>query len=110
MYFLNGDRIYIKPETGCASIENQLLSCIQQLHQINSGKRIFKLNFFADTPSEKAYNNLRVKLEKMVSEKFETPVICALIAQPPLTCRILVEAFYFDPELWNQEFIGSEHG
>jgi len=110
MYFLNGDRIYIKPETGCTSIDNQLFSCIQQLHQINSGKRIFKLNFFADTPSNKAYVNLRVKLEKMVSEKFETPVICALIAQPPLTCRILVEAFYFDPELWNQELIGSEHG
>ncbi len=110
MYFLNGDRIYIKPETGCASLDGQLLNCFEQLQKINSGKRIFKLNFFAEVSSKENYVKLQSQLQRLVAEKFKIPVICALIAQPPLTCRILVEAFYFDPELWNQVQFGSEHG
>lgn len=110
MYFLNGDRIYIKPETGCASVDYQLLNCFEQLQNINSGKRIFKLNFFAEVSSKENYEKLQSQLQRLVAEKFQIPVICALIAQPPLTCRILVEAFYFDPVLWKQEFIQSEDG
>jgi enamine deaminase RidA (YjgF/YER057c/UK114 family) len=110
MYFLNGDRIYIKPETGCASLDDQLLNCFEQLQNINSGKRIFKLNFFAEVSSKENYVKLQSQLQRLVAEKYRIPVICALIAQPPLTCRILVEAFYFDPNLWKQEFIQSEHG
>jgi hypothetical protein len=110
MYFLNGDRIYIKPETGCASLDDQLLNCFEQLQNINSGKQIFKLNFFAEVSSKDNYEKLQSQLQRLVAEKFQIPVICALIAQPPLTCRILVEAFYFDPALWNQEYIQSEHG
>jgi hypothetical protein len=110
MYFLNGDRIYIKPETGCASLDDQLLNCFEQLQKINSGKQIFKLNFFAEVSSKENYEKLQYQLQRLVAEKFQIPVICALIAQPPLTCRILVEAFYFDPVLWKQEFIHSEHG
>ena len=108
MYFLNGDRIYIKPETGCASLDDQLVSCFEQLQNINSGKRIFKLNFFAEVSSKENYVKLQSQLQRLVAEKFSIPVICALIAQPPLTCRILVEAFYFDPGLWKQEYIHSE--
>jgi enamine deaminase RidA (YjgF/YER057c/UK114 family) len=110
MYFLNGERIYIKPKNGCASTDDQILSCFEQLQQINSGKQIFKLNFFADTPSEESYRQLRDQLKELVAKRFGTPVICGLIAQPPLTCRILVEAFYFDPSLWNPEFIFAESG
>lgn len=110
MYFLNGDRIYIKPESGCASVDDQLLNCFGQLQNINSGKQIFKLNFFADISSKENYGKLQSQLQRMVDEKFQIPVICALIAQSPLTCRILVEAFYFDPVLWKQEFFQSEHG
>ncbi|WP_372950590.1 hypothetical protein [Mariniphaga sp.] len=110
MYFLNGDRIYIKPETGCASLDAQLLNCFEQLQKINSGKQIFKLNFFAEVSSKENYVKLQSQLQRLVAEKFQNPVICALIAQPPLTCRILVEAFYFDPALWKQEFIHSENG
>jgi enamine deaminase RidA (YjgF/YER057c/UK114 family) len=110
MYFLNGDRIYIKPESGCASLDDQLLNCFEQLQNINSGKQIFKLNFFAEVSSKENYMKLQSQLQRLVVEKFQIPVICELIAQPPLTCRILAEAFYFDPVLWKQEFIQSEHG
>jgi enamine deaminase RidA (YjgF/YER057c/UK114 family) len=110
MYFLNGERIYIKPKNGCASTDDQILSCFEQLQQINSGKQIYKLNFFADTPTKENYRQLRDQLKETVAKRFNTPVICGLIAQPPLTCRILVEAFYFDPSLWNAEFIFAENG
>lgn len=110
MYFLNGDRIYIKPRNGCGSINDQLLNCFEQLHKINSGKQIFKLNFFADVTSKENYRFLHSQLRELVAANFETPVICALIAQPPLTCRILVEAFYFDSLLWKVEFLSAENG
>ncbi len=110
MYFLNGERIYIKPENGCASTDDQLLSCFEQLQQINSGKQIFKLNFFADTPTKENYRQTRDQLKEAVAKRFNIPVICGLIAQPPLTCRILVEAFYFDSALWNADFIFTENG
>lgn len=110
MYFLNGDRIYIKPKNGCASVREQVLNCFYQLSKNNSGKRIFKLNFFADVDSVESYRQLSALLREMVAEKFKTQIICALIAQPPLTSRILAEAFYFDSSLWNPEFLSSESG
>ncbi len=110
MYFLNGDRIYIKPANACTSLDNQLIDCLGQLKKINSGKKIFKLNFFADTPSDEIYEQLQAKVKQLVSEKFQTPVICGLIAQPPLTCRILVEAFYYDATLWEKELITDNYG
>jgi hypothetical protein len=110
MYFLNGDRIYIKPENGSSSPENQMNDCLRQLDRINSGKKIFKLNFFVDTSSGAAYKQLQKKLEELVSRRFQTPVICGLIAQPPLTCRILVEAFYYDATQWKNKLIISKNG
>jgi enamine deaminase RidA (YjgF/YER057c/UK114 family) len=110
MYCLNGDRIYIKPSDGSSSLEHQVSDCLSQLKKINSGKKIFKLNFFADTASDKAYVQLKTRLQQLVRENFQTPVICGLIAQPPLTCRILVEAFYFDAKLWDQVYIPGDEG
>lgn len=110
MYCLNGDRIYIKPADGSTSLDNQLQDCLIQLKNINSGKRIFKLNFFADTISDEGYLQLKNRLHQLIEASFDTPVICGLIAQPPLTCRILVEAFYFDASLWDQEYISEDDG
>jgi hypothetical protein len=110
MYFLNGDRIYIKPDNRCKSQEEQLTSCLEKLKQINSGKKVFKVNFFADTSSDEAYDKLQTEVYQLISERYTTPVLTAVIAQPPLTCKIVVEAFYYDPELWHAEMIEMEHG
>jgi hypothetical protein len=110
MYFLNGDRIYIKPQNSCAGFDNQLLDCLFQLKNFNASKKIFKLNFFVDTTSEEDYQNLSAKLEKQVAEKFPSPVVVCLIAQPPLTCRVLVEAFYYDSTLWQAGLIHDKNG
>jgi enamine deaminase RidA (YjgF/YER057c/UK114 family) len=110
MYFLDGDRIYIKPYNNRASIGEQLNDCIGQLGQINGRKKIFKLNFFADTSSDKSYDDLRAKITKLVLSHFTTPVITSVIAQPPLTCKVLVEAFYYDAYLWDSLFIPREKG
>ena len=103
MYFLNGDRIYIKPDNGCKSRDEQLQNCLEKLQQINSGKKVFKINFFVDTPSGETYESLRREVKKLISARFSTPVISGVIAQPPLTCKVVVEAFYFDPSLWNPQ-------
>ena len=103
MYFLNGDRIYIKPEKGCGTLNEQLNNCLQQLTQINSGKQIFKLNFFVDTHSDATYNTLKRLLIAEVLSRFSKDIIVSLIAQPPLTCKIIVEVFLFDPLLWKSK-------
>lgn len=107
MYFLNGDRIYIKPEKTCKTDDEQLQNCLLQLTKINSGKRIFKLNFFVDSDSDEAYQNLKSKIRLKVGELFPEKIIQSLIAQPPLTCKIIVEAFYYDPLVWIAKIIST---
>jgi len=105
MYFLNGDRIYIKPKKACGELDEQIMSCLSQLKEINSGKSIFKLNFFVDTVSDEDYSRLQNKVQKQVSDLFDEEMIQGFIAQPPITCKIIVEAFYYDPSVWNLQLI-----
>ncbi|MCK3685709.1 hypothetical protein [Maribellus sp. YY47] len=107
MYFLDGDRIYIKPERACSTLEEQVESCCVKLLKINSGKRIFKLNFFVDTESDEAYAGLRSRVKKRITELFSENIILSFIAQPPLTCKIIVEALYYDPEIWEMKTISD---
>lgn len=110
MYFLNGDRIYIKPDGDCKTQDEQLKSCLGKLKQINSGRKVFKINFFVDTSSDESYNNLRDKIKQLISSRYSTPVITSVIAQPPLTCKVIAEVFYYDPSVWVSEMIEMEHG
>ncbi len=107
MYFLNGDLIYIKPESACTTLDEQLQNCILQLKKINSGKRIFKLNFFVDTGSDEGYIKLQQEIRETIEQNFTEPIVQGFIAQPPLTCKIIVEAFYYDTELWQTQFISE---
>lgn len=107
MYFLNGDRIYIKPEKGCATLNEQIESCLLQLENINSGKKIFKLNFFVDADSNESYLKLQNKLKQKVNDLLSSEIIQGFIAQPPLTCKIVIEAFYYDPSVWQLHTVRS---
>ncbi len=109
MYFLNGDRRYIKPENGCGTILGQFRNCLSQLKQINSGQKIFKLNFFVDTTSDNAYTELTEKIGQEISAAFSEDIILNFIAQPPLTRRIVIEAFFFNPQQWQVRFISHEN-
>ena len=109
MYFIDGNRIYIKPESGCGSLNEQLQNCLQQLGQINSEKKIFKLNFFVDTASGKVYTELTKSIQQEVKSRFSEEIILNFIAQPPLTCRIIIEAFYYDASKWQARFIKHEN-
>ncbi len=110
MHFLNGGRTYLQPKNRNAPFESQLSNCINQLKELNSEKRIYKLNFFAGTESSNDYTELNKLLNKVVKEPFETAPICALFSQEPLTCSIVAEAFYFDDRLWKHEHIEEENG
>ncbi len=104
MYILNGDRVYINPDNGCKSFDEQLLNCLLKLTKINSGKKIFKLNFFADTKTKEDYTAILQKIQTEVDAFFPEKILLSVIAQPPLTCKILVEACFFDPTVWKSTF------
>lgn len=110
MLFLNGDRLYIKPENGCKSLESQIHSCLLQITKINSGKRIFKLNFFVDTSSKESYHQLKNDVSQQVYKLFSEDLLLGFFAQPPLTCKIIVEAFYYDYSTWDSAFITNTFG
>jgi len=105
MYFLNGDRIYIKPEKGDGTLNNQLQNCLLQLKKINSGKQIFKLNFFVDADSDDGYTRLNAEIQSQISQIYSNNIVVSVIAQPPLTSKIIIEAFYYDPVLWDIKYI-----
>ncbi len=109
MYFLNGDRIYIKPEKSCGGLDDQLENCFVQLGEINSGQEVFKLNFFADTKTKPDYERLQQKIQNRISTFFQHEVLVTLIAQPPLSCKIIVEACFYCPEDWDIRFVQSEN-
>jgi hypothetical protein len=100
MYFLNGDRIYINPTNSCKSLNEQLHNCLFQLTKINYGKKIFKLNFFVDTSSNEDYLQIQQKIQLEVESIFPDKILLSAIAQSPLTCKILVEACFYDTAVW----------
>ena len=71
MYFLNGERIYISPESSCKTPEEQLKNCLQQLLKINSGKKVFKINFFVDTYSRADYVQIQQKIHDEVNIHYQ---------------------------------------
>lgn len=105
MYFLNGDRIFIKPEKACRTLDEQLQNCLLKLTKINAEQKIFKLNFFADTKTKSDYLKLQNKIRLQVKKLFPETVLQCLIAQPPLTCKIIIEACYYESSEWTANFI-----
>ena len=75
MYFLNGERIYINPKNACATLEEQLQNCLMQLSEINSGKKIFKINFFVDTNTKDDYKSIQKIIRKEVDSQFHNKIL-----------------------------------
>ena len=108
MYFVNGERIFINPENACGTLEKQLQNCLQQLLKINSGKKVFKINFFVDAVSKNDYLQIQHQIEKEVEEKIHNKILLSVIAQPPLTCKIIAEVSFYDSLLWKTTFLSDE--
>ena len=107
MYFLNGDRTYIKPENACKGLGLQLQNCLEQLEKVNSGKRVFKLNFFVDTNSNSEYDKLLKDVRIQVKELIGSEMLISFISQAPLSCKVIVEAYYYDPENWDCQMLSE---
>ena len=110
MFFLNGKREFIKPENSSDSFTEQLQNCIIQLKGINSGKRIFKLNIFVDSESLNHYTEIKKEVEQKIVSGFRENIILNFIAQPPLGCKIIIEAFYYNDSFWDFELISHPNG
>ena len=107
MYFLNGDRIYIKPVKVYRTFGEELQNCLLQLKNINSGKRIFKLNFFIDANSKEDYIHFQQTIHHEVYGLFSDKILLSVLAQPPLAGRLIVEACYYDPLFWKSAFFSN---
>jgi hypothetical protein len=107
MYFLNGDRIYIKPVKVCGTFDEELGNCLLQLENINSGKKIFKLNFFIDAKSKEEYIHFQQIIHREVNTFFLDEILLSVLAQPPLTGKLIVEACFYDTQFWETTFISK---
>lgn len=105
MHFLGGGRKYINPKNSSCSIEQQLADCMAQLESFSTRNRIYKVNFFAEVTSSAGFNQLSMKIEKLVAYGLPAPALCCLIAQAPAECEILAEVFYYSEKLWQQEYV-----
>ncbi len=105
MYFLNGDRIYIKPVKVCGTFNDELQNCLSQLKNINSGKKIFNLNFFIEANSKEEYLHFQQNIQKEIYNQFSSEILISVLAQPPLTGKLIIEACFYDPNFWKSEII-----
>jgi enamine deaminase RidA (YjgF/YER057c/UK114 family) len=111
MYFLNGDRIYIKPVKFCGTFSEELQNCLLQLNSINSGKKIFKLNFFIEANSKEEYIQFQQIIHHEVYNLLSENILLSVLAQPPLSGKVIIEACFYDPLFWKTEFISrGENG
>ncbi|HSO88555.1 MAG TPA: hypothetical protein VLQ91_18525 [Draconibacterium sp.] len=107
MYFLNGDRIYIKPVKVCGTFTEELQNCISQLNNINSGKKVFKLNFFINTNSKDEYIRFQQIIHREVYAVFTDEILLSVLAQPPITGKLIVEACFYNPDFWITTFVSK---
>ncbi|MCF6357545.1 MAG: hypothetical protein L3J54_07035 [Draconibacterium sp.] len=63
------------------------------------------MNFFVDAVSDKVYNDIQQKIKLQIAHIVSGEIVQSLIAQPPLTCKIIIEAFYYDPAFWRAKYI-----
>ena len=107
MYFLNGDRIYIKPVKVCGTFIEELQNCLLQIADINTEKKIFKLNFFIEANSKEDYIHLRQIIHREVFSLFSDDILLSILAQPPISGKLIVEACFYDPRFWNTTFVSK---
>ncbi|MCA1760822.1 MAG: hypothetical protein LC658_13725, partial [Bacteroidales bacterium] len=107
MYFLNGDRIYIKPVKVCGTFYEELQNCLLQIKNINSGKKIFKLNFFINASSKEEYIRFQQIIHREVYTLFSDEILLSVLAQPPLTGKLIVEACFYDTQFWETTYISK---
>lgn len=100
MHFLGGERVFIRPHTNHLSLNDQLEDCLTQLRELNQDLELYKINFFVDSSSASAYSQTRKTLLETVSNEFQTSLLISVIAQPPLTCNIMIEAFFYNQKEW----------
>jgi hypothetical protein len=104
MYFIDGERIFINPENACGTFEEQLQNSLFQLSKINSGKKVFKINFFVEAGSKTEYFSIQKEIKRQLKKQLHTDILLSVIAQPPLTCKIITEVSFYDSTLWKASY------
>ena len=110
MHFLGGEREFIKPGNTDSSIYEQVDECIATLNNCCPPGNIYKLNFFVSTSDSEDYHATQSHITKSVKEKFGNEILINVIAQAPLTRKVILEVFIFDSKKWQKELIDHADG
>ncbi len=68
------------------------------------------MNFFISSDSYKDYTEKQSTIHKLVEERFHNNICLNIIAQPPVTSKVILEAFFYDMDSWSQEMISHKSG
>lgn len=110
MHFLGGERDFIKPSNVDQPIEQQVRLGLDQLGKITPVDKIYKLNFFVCSKDSEDYQKIQSYICDQVSNYFSREILLNVIAQAPLTRKVILEVFTYDNNKWDTKMISHESG
>ena len=105
MYFLGGERKFIKAGNIESSIHDQVNECIHELLNCCSSEEIYKLNFFVSTSGYDDYQGVQSYILEKINHSFGKEFLVNVIAQAPLTRKVILEVFTYKPGEWKTSVI-----
>lgn len=110
MHFLGGEREFIKPGNTECSIFDQVDECIEELKKCCAQENIYKLNFFIATSDSDDYHKTQLFISEKVNLTLGNEILVNVIAQAPLTRKVILEVFIFNSKSWQKELIKHSLG
>lgn len=110
MNFLGGELEFIKPVATDRPIFDQVDQCLLGLLIRCAPETIYKLNFFVSTSDSNDYKNIQSYISEKVSQRLGDELLVNVIAQAPLTRKVILEVFTYNPQIWQTKLISNISG
>ncbi len=100
MHFLGGERDFITPCNMDGTIYDQVDQCFLELSGSRALENIYKLNFFIAITNREDYKKAQSYISGKIERTGEKEILLNIIAQAPLTSKVILEVFTYDPGKW----------
>ena len=110
MHFLGGEREFIKPSITDSTIYDQVDQCLGEMINCCAPETIYKLNFFISTSDSNDYQNIQSYISEKVNHRLGDKLLVNVIAQAPLTRKVILEVFTYNPQIWQPKLIVNLFG
>ena len=100
MYFLGGEREFINPVDTKSTIYDQIDQCFLELTSSRALENTYKLNFFVATTNREDYKKTQSYISGQLERTGRKEILLNVIAQAPLTSKVILEFFTYDPAKW----------